>query len=289
MKNMVTNLKYWVLILCLAVLGIYLFASAPEKLPDTSNGGSSVIPTEKAIAILAAEQSAIRGLYTRKIVATGLKSGLKFNELWKDENVHAGPLPALLLRETSNRMFIKSPDLSFFLGSDYPIVKENLFDSEQMKHFAELKRTGQPVFFYDNKLKRVVGMFPDFASGQACVTCHNEHKTSPKKDWKLNDIMGATTWSYTEKNMSAEDLAILIKNLRQSSYESYASYIEKVKKFNKNEAVSIGNKWPAEGKYLPDVKTFEQTVEKNNSGQTLTNLLSIYDQGSQRADIGQSK
>ncbi|PKO47539.1 MAG: hypothetical protein CVU29_01405 [Betaproteobacteria bacterium HGW-Betaproteobacteria-22] len=285
MRIMVTNLKYWVAILCLAVLGIYLFASAPDKLPDTTGGGSSIISAEKAIAILAAEQSAIRGLYTTEIVAAGLKSGLKFSELWKDENVHAGPLPALLLRETSNRMFIKSPDLSFFLGSDYPIVKENLFDAEQMKHFDELKRTGKPVFFYDNKLKRVVGMFPDFASGQACVTCHNEHKTSPKKDWKLNDIMGATTWSYTERNMSSEDLAILIKNLRQSSYESYAAYIEKVKKFNKNEMIKIGEKWPSEGKHLPDVRTFEHAVEKNNSRRTLTSLLSIYDQNSQIAEF----
>ncbi|MGH8865829.1 MAG: c-type heme family protein, partial [Burkholderiales bacterium] len=31
---------------------------------------------------------------------------------------------------------------------------------------------------------------PDKAVAEACVTCHNNHKDSPRSDFKLNDIMG---------------------------------------------------------------------------------------------------
>ena len=31
----------------------------------------------------------------------------------------------------------------------------------------------------------------DFASAQACVTCHNAHPDSPKQDYQLGDMMGA--------------------------------------------------------------------------------------------------
>jgi hypothetical protein len=26
---------------------------------------------------------------------------------------------------------------------------------------------------------------------QACITCHNDHKDTPKKDFKMGDVMGA--------------------------------------------------------------------------------------------------
>ena len=31
----------------------------------------------------------------------------------------------------------------------------------------------------------------DRMTTEACVTCHNTHPDSPKKDWKLNDVRGA--------------------------------------------------------------------------------------------------
>lgn len=278
------NFKYTFVLFILIIIGIYLFVTAPDKLADKAIDADVTVSAEEAISILATEQSSIRAIYTKEIVGAGLKAGLNFNELWKDEAVHAGPLPALLLRETSNRMFLKSPELNFFLGSDYPIVKENLFTEAQLAYFEKVKNTQNSVFFYDEKLKRTVGMFPDFASANACVTCHNEHKASPKNDWKLNDIMGATTWAYTGKTMSATTLASLIKNLRNSSYESYASYLDKVQKFDKEQNIKIGNQWPSDGLFLPDLKNFKNKIEKSNSDHTLNKLLTIYENQSKKTD-----
>jgi hypothetical protein len=33
-------------------------------------------------------------------------------------------------------------------------------------------------------------IYPDLAVSQACVDCHNGHLLSPKRDFKLNDVMG---------------------------------------------------------------------------------------------------
>ena len=33
-------------------------------------------------------------------------------------------------------------------------------------------------------------IYPDRAVSRACVSCHNAHVESPKRDFKLNDVMG---------------------------------------------------------------------------------------------------
>jgi hypothetical protein len=33
-------------------------------------------------------------------------------------------------------------------------------------------------------------VYPDRAVAQACVTCHNEHPNSPRRNYKVGDVMG---------------------------------------------------------------------------------------------------
>nr|MBP8199272.1 DUF3365 domain-containing protein [Nitrospira sp.] len=34
------------------------------------------------------------------------------------------------------------------------------------------------------------GIYADRAVSESCVSCHNAHANSPRRDYKLNDIMG---------------------------------------------------------------------------------------------------
>jgi adenylate cyclase len=255
------------------LLAIYLFVSAPPELPDSAGGRGKSIPAESALALLDAESAAIRAMYTREIVGAGQKQGLAFSEDWKKDEVRAGPLPALLLRETSNRLQMQVPELGLFLGSDYPLVKENLFTGAQAAHYQEVKKTLQPKFFYDTALARTTAMFPDRASTQACVTCHNEHPNTPKKDWVLGEPMGATTWSYAGKQVPSETLLRMISQLRGSAVDAYGSYLQKVRKFEGPGRPEIGEKWPRDGFFLPDLETFRKAVEAQNSAGTLNGLF----------------
>jgi adenylate cyclase len=253
------------------LLALYLFASRPPELPD--GAGGKLVPAETVLALLDAESASIRAMYTREIVGEGTRQGLAFREDWKKDEVKAGPLPALLLRETSNRLQMRVPELGLFLGSDYPLVKENLFTGEQAKHYQEVKKTLKPKVFFDAALGRTTAMFPDKSSAPACVTCHNEHPHTPKKDWVLNEPMGATTWSYAGRQVPSETMLRMIAQLRGSAVDAYGSYLQKVGRFEGTARPAIGDKWPREGFYLPDLETFRKAVETANSARTLNGLF----------------
>lgn len=255
---------------------IYLFASAPPELPD-GKGRGQLVPAETVLALLDAENASIRAMYTREIVGEGKKHGLAFREDWKKEDVPAGPLPALMLRETSARLQMRVPELGLFLGSDYPLVKENLFTGAQAAHYQEVKKTGRPKFYFDPAQGRTTAMFPDRASAPACVSCHNEHPNTPKKDWVLNEPMGATTWSYAGKQVPSETMIRMIAQLRNSAVDSYGSYLQKVSRFEAGARPGVGDKWPREGFYLPDLETFRKAVESANSARTLNTLLAAHE------------
>jgi hypothetical protein len=254
------------------LLAIYLFVSAPPELPDGAVGGRTMA-AEAALAVLDAESAAIRALYTREIVGEGTRRGLAFREDWKKDGVRAGPLPALLLRETSNRLQTQMPELGLFLGSDFPLVKENLFTGVQATHYREVKKTLQPKFYYDAQLARTTAMFPDRAATQACVSCHNEHPNTPKKDWVLNESMGATTWSYAGRQVSSETMLRMVSLLRRSAVEAYGSYLQKVARFEPDARPVVGERWPRDGFFLPDAETFRKAVEAQNSAATLNRLF----------------
>ena len=261
------------------LLGIYLFVSAPPELADGA-GGARQIPAETALAMLDAESAAIRAMYTREIVGEGTKQGLAFREDWKKDGVQAGPLPALLLRETSNRLQMQVPELSLFLGSDFPLVRENLFKGEQAQHYQEVKKTMQPKFFFDQGLGRTTAMFPDRAAAPACVSCHNEHPNTPKKDWVLGEAMGATTWSYAGRQLPSETMMRMVRQLRESAVDAYGSYLHKVAGYPEAARPAIGSKWPREGFFLPDRETFRKAVEAQNSAATLNRLFAAVEPAS---------
>lgn len=256
----------------LAVVGIYLFATAPAELDDGA-GGRRDVPVETLFRMLNAENASVRALYTAEVVGPGLKQGLKFHENWRSKDVQAGPLPALLLRETANRLQQRVPDLSLFLGSTFPIEDSNHFKGAQLKFFAALEKKREPQFFLDDSTGRYTAMFPDVAAAPPCVKCHNEHPKSPRKDWKLNDVMGATTWSFARKDLSVEELVTILAAYRASAIESYGAYLKKTASFAPDGRPEVGERWPADGKFVPDLATFRKRVEERNSASTLNALL----------------
>lgn len=256
-----------------ACLGIYLFASAPSELPDTAlaNSAGEPIEVERMFNALNALNDAARGIYTKRVVGGGLKAGLKFGEDWAEPGVEKGPLPALFLRVVAGRIESKPPTLGLYLGSDEPINKSNLFTGEQAENFAKLKSLGSPLI---DQVENVgfVGMYPDLASVKPCVSCHNDHADSPKTDWKLDDMMGATTWIYPKGMLSPSEYLVVTEAFYRSVEEAYTMYLEKTAQFA--EPVPIGPGWPEEGKrQLPDLETFMAAVKEQASPAVLSQMI----------------
>ncbi len=259
-------------ILSLCVLGIYLFATAPTPLPDTDRLAGKTLPVEILFEILAREQATARATYNRDIVGPGLASGMKFDESWKEAGVEAGPLPAVLLREVASRLQRSGSEVGLFLGSDFPISPVNQFSGVQLKYFETIKISGAPQFFKDDSTQSYTGMFLDPAGAPACVTCHNLHPKSAKRDWQLNDPMGATTWLYPRGEVSVEETLSRVTDLRIAIRGAYQAYLDHVSTFTKQKP-TIGSRWPKDGMYVPDTETFMRTVVAQASPKTLELLL----------------
>ena len=272
-----TKHSYWLTLLALIALIVYLFVEAPAPLPEKAKTVGKTHSVETVFKVVAAENDAVRTLWTGEIVGKGKKAGLDFSEEWRDNRIQAGPLPALFLREAASALEKHVIRLSLFLGSDYPINPSNLFKGQQKTAFEAIKKNHQPQFFYTKDTGLHTAMFPDYSSVQPCVSCHNDHPDSPKTDWKINDVMGATTWSYPDAEVTLDQLMAIIKALRGGFRTAYNGYLEKVATFDN--PPEIGERWPQEGYYLPSLEFFMAEFERRASPTTVALLLETGDEG----------
>jgi adenylate cyclase len=233
--------------------GIYLFVQAPERLaPETEKVGT--VPVQTLFEAVNTINATARQIYTKQIVGPGTKVGLKFDADWQENDVFAGPLPAIFLRTTAHHLERDPAPLGLFLGSEYPINTSNLFSDEQKIMFAFIQQDQQPR--YGEADGSQFGMFADLASDQACVTCHNEHVDSPRDDWRLGGVMGATTWTWPvdRGTLTIEQFMDTVDAVYRSIALAYEDYLVEAMGFE--QVPEIGSLWPKEGYVLPDRQTF---------------------------------
>lgn len=265
------NRTFFLAALAFLALSVYLFVEAPQPLPDGNTSADRSIGVNELLDIVANENNAVRALYTKEIVGAGKEAGLKFSEDWREAMVEAGPLPALFLREASKSLEKNAVPLSLFLGSDFPIAASNAFKGVQMEKFAQIRQTLKPAYFYSADIGRYTAMYPDYAVSAACVDCHNKHPDSPKKDWQLQEVMGATTWLYPDQYVTPGELLKAVAAVREAFKDAYLAYLDKVKNF-KNPPV-VGDQWPRDGYYLPSAEVFMREFESRVSASTVASLL----------------
>jgi hypothetical protein len=104
------------------------------------------------------------------------------------------PLPVQLLNETSQMFSTQSTGLRYQLISLWPINRKNSPRDEIDKRNLEIVRAKpeRPV----TRIIKIDGqsyfhaIYADIALSSACVTCHNSHSESPRKDFQIGDVMG---------------------------------------------------------------------------------------------------
>ena len=118
---------------------------------------------------------------------------IKASEHWKDEK-GALLLPAQMFRETATILQDSGSDINFSLLSLVPINKQNAPKTDVEKKGLEYVNANPDKSFYgEEKLGPTTyftAVYPDNAVSMACVSCHNNHKDSPKKDFKIGENMG---------------------------------------------------------------------------------------------------
>ena len=139
--------------------------------------------------------AADRAIYTQKVVnrLQNEEKILKASEHWKDEKTL--PLPAQMFRMGAELVQQQGANFTYALLSQWPINKQNgpKTDAEKtgLKSVADQPATNYYTEEVLGGKRYFTAVYPDKAAADACVTCHNTHKDSPRTDFKLGDVMGA--------------------------------------------------------------------------------------------------
>jgi hypothetical protein len=134
-----------------------------------------------------------RTVYTRLIVnrLANQEKVIKASEHWKDDK--ALVLPAQMFRAGAEMVAEKGANFSYALLSEWPVNKQNAPKTDVEKEgLKAIASTGKP-FYKEETLggkKYFTAVYPDKAIAQACISCHNDHKDSPRSDFKMGEVMG---------------------------------------------------------------------------------------------------
>jgi hypothetical protein len=171
----------------IAVVVFWIF-----KLTLADSMKSDMVPSEKVAAFIHAVLEANRNNYTENVVSKLRRDGIEAHEHWRDER--GVPLPAQFLMETGRLVALKDLNFSFRLASLTPVYVWNgpNSDLERQGLAAVQKDPDRPHYGYVTKsgTKYFQAIYADRAVSNACVECHNGHPNSPRRDFKLNDVMG---------------------------------------------------------------------------------------------------
>ena len=157
------------------------------------SAGGGVEPKLMADALHAVMESD-RTVYTRNVVnrLTKEKNVIKASEQWKDEA--ALPLPAQMFRMGAEMVAEKDVGFSYSLLSLWPINKQNTARTEAEKAGLQYVADNKGKNYYTEETlggtKYFTAVYADTAVAPACVSCHNEHKDTPRTDFKIGDVMG---------------------------------------------------------------------------------------------------
>ena len=168
----------------------------------TTEGAAVSLPVEMVADYVHAVIEADREVYTKHVVERMQAKGVVVaSENWEQKDTL--PLPAQFLMESGRVMARKGIGIQYRLISLWPINKRNAASSEFEKTGlgTVLTHPTKPHtgFVKEGGARFFQAIYPDLAVTQACIGCHNAHPDSPKRDFKINDVMGAIVISIPMK------------------------------------------------------------------------------------------
>mgnify|MGYP001812293497 FL=1 len=165
----------------------------------SATGGDATVSVKAMADALHLVMDSDRSVYTKKIVNRLVKKEkvIKASEHFEDDK--ALVLPAQMFRFGSELAMKRAEklddvDFSYTLQSLWPMNKQNApktdAEKEGLKYVAENKGKN---YYTTEKLggkTYFTAIYADTGVAPVCVSCHNKHPDTPKKDFKLGDVMG---------------------------------------------------------------------------------------------------
>lgn len=172
----------------LSIGALIIASSGCSKAPEGS------ITPQELTDMLHMVMESDRAVYTQKVVNRLAKEEqvIKASEHFLDEK--ALPLPAQMFRFGAETVATKTDKFSYSLQSLWPINKQNAprTDAEKTGLQFIVDNPGQNYYAEETlgDKKYFTAIYADVAVAPVCASCHNEHKDTPRSNFKVGDVMG---------------------------------------------------------------------------------------------------
>jgi len=148
--------------------------------------------TDSLFAVMKADRTNYTKLVVKRLGPAGADV-VKPDEHWEDLP-NGTLLPAQMFRAGAEAVAEMTDDFTYSLQSIWPINSQNAPKTPMEKEGLEYIAANPGENFYGKEelggTTYFTAVYPDVAVSDACTTCHNEHKDSPKTDFKLGEVMG---------------------------------------------------------------------------------------------------
>ncbi len=177
----------------LGLAALLAFWGAPAMAEDGGDKIEGGLELEKVTDLMNAIVAANREAYSKAVVNRLMIEAkvLKADEQHLKKKLL--PLPAQFFRAGAELSAAKNRTATYSLLSFWSIRRLNFPKTELEKiglarvlggtdHFYGAETTDGSTYF--------IAAYPDLATNEACVTCHNAHPDSRRQDFALGDVMG---------------------------------------------------------------------------------------------------
>ncbi len=148
--------------------------------------------TDSLFAVMKADRTNYTKLIVKRLGPKGA-GVIKPDEHWQDME-NGAPLPAQMFRAGAEGVAELTDNFTYSLQSLWPVNKQNAPRTELEKQGLQYIVDNPGENFYGEEtlgdVTYFTAVYPDVAVAEPCVACHNNHKDTPRTDFKLGDVMG---------------------------------------------------------------------------------------------------
>ena len=167
--------------------------SLTQGMQGSDHSPSPGLSPEKVADYVHSIVEADRKIYSTYVVKRMQEKGIVLaREDWESKN--GIPLPAQFLHYSSKLVAESGHGIRFRLISRWPIQQRNgpatEFERKGLEQLQDSPNVPQRNIVTSGKKKFFQAIYADTAISTACISCHNTHPLSPKRDFQIGDLMG---------------------------------------------------------------------------------------------------
>jgi diguanylate cyclase (GGDEF)-like protein len=173
-----------VLVLGLGVAAAWLYLPSAMRAAATDAAHRSNLEIADQIKIT-------RGYYTQNVFAKVTGSGAFSGSFTHETDPKAIPLPATFVKDISDLLKAKDTTLSLVSPYPWPHRADRKMDEFETAAWEAFQKDPDVVFSRQEVKdgRRVLRVaVADRMASATCVSCHNTHPESAKRDWKVGDV-----------------------------------------------------------------------------------------------------